>query len=140
MNKMFLIALTFLMTLPAFAAVTTFTCELEKVPKQFITFKMTDVGTAKMNYLNSDPNDDYSPVFLTRSNNDKVIRLVDTLNGQGGDLRFDNTRLSFFGDSAGIDFAYLVLFRNTGFRNGFVRIEFDNGEDKDYSKINCVLR
>lgn len=140
MNKLFQFVIASLLTVPAFAAVTTFNCELEKYPKQIVTFRIAELGTPKMQYVSIDPNDEYSGVFATRSKNETIVRLVDTLNGQGGDLRFDNQRLSFFGDSAGIDFAYLDLFRNTGYRNGFVRINFNFGNDQDYSRVRCNLK
>jgi hypothetical protein len=90
-----------------------------------------------MNFVS---NGDYTEVFRTKSKNATIKRLVDTLNGQGGDLRIQSDRISFFGDSAGIDFAYLDLFKASGYTKGFVRIDFDFNTEKDYSKINCVLK
>lgn len=122
------------------AKVTTLNCELEKYPRQTITFRMENLGAADMDFVLIDADDDYSGVFSTKSKNATIIQLVDTLNGQGGDLRVGTDRISFFGDSAGIDFAYLDLFKSSGYTKGFVRMEFNFGEDKDYSKLSCTKK
>ena len=140
MNRLILATAYCLISGSAFATTTTFNCELEKYPKQIVTFKMKDLGKPSMTFLNADADDDYSPVFTTKSKNETIVRLVDTLNGQGGDLRVGKDRISFFGDSAGIDFAYLDLFKSSGYQKGFVRIDFNFSNDKDYSKINCKLK
>lgn len=119
------------------AAVTTLNCELEKYPKQIVTFQMENLGKKGMTFVS---NEDTYEVFKTKSKNKTIKRLVDTLNGQGGDLRISSDRISFFGDSAGIDFAYLDLFRASGYTKGFVRIDFDFNTEKDYSKLNCTLK
>lgn len=139
MKKFGLIAAA-LTSFSALANVSTFTCKLEKFPRASFTFKMEDLGKPEMTFLNADPDDDYSAVFTTKSRNYNIITLVDTLNGQGGDLRVRADRISFFGDSAGIDFAYLDLFKNSGYKNGYVRMEFDDGNDKQYSKVNCSIK
>lgn len=141
MKSTIMIVVLSLFSMSTFAAsVTTFICQLEAYPKQLITFKMQDLGSSSMTFLNVDPNDSYSEVFTTKSSHETIKRLVSTLNGQGGDLRVGADRISFFGDDAGIEFAYLDLFKNTGYRSGFVRMEFNFGEDKQYSKLNCILR
>lgn len=140
MNKFALSLIALMVATPSFAKVTTLNCEMEKYPKQIITFKMKDLGSASMTFLNADPDDDYSAVFTTTSEDETVIRIVDTLNGQGGDLRIGDDRISFFGDSAGIDFVYLDLFKNSGFKKGFVRTDMNFGEEKDYTKISCNLK
>lgn len=119
------------------AAVTTLNCELEKYPKQIVTFKMENLGKKNMTFLS---NEETGEVFTTKSKNETISRLVDTLNGQGGDLRIGNDRISFFGDSAGIDFAYFDLYKASGYTKGFVRIDFNFSHDKDYSKLNCKLK
>lgn len=140
MKKLALVALISLCSFSVFAKVSTFTCKLEKFPRSTITFRMENLGAPGMTFLNQDPDDDYSAVFTTKSRNQDIIALVDTLNGQGGDLRIGEDRISFFGDAAGIDFAYLDLFKNSGYKKGFVRMEFDFGTDKQYSKVSCSIK
>ncbi len=116
--------------------ITNFNCALEKYPKDNFVFQMKNLGQKNMTFVNKD-NEEYGSVFTTRSKNETVKRLVDTLNGQGGDLRNYADRIEFFGDSAGIDFANLVLYKNTKYTRGYVRIDFDFNNDKQYSKVLC---
>lgn len=134
-----LIVVLFLCT-SAFAEVTEVTCELRKIPGQKFSFRMQNLGQQGMKFLNSDPSDGYSDVFQTRSRNVTVKTLVSCLNGQGGDLRIGDDRIVFFGDSAGVDLAYLNLFKSSDFKAGYVRTEFDFGNDQDYSEVSCSHR
>ncbi len=140
MNRLILASAICLISGSALATTTTFNCELEKYTKQLVTFKMSNLGKPSMTFTNADADDDYSSVFTMKSKNKTIVRLVDTLNGQGGDLLVKKDRISFFGDSAGIDFEYLDLFKTSGYQKGFVRIDFNFSHDKDYSKINCKLK
>ena len=140
MKKLAFVAFAALCSFSVMAKVSTFTCKLEKFPRASITFKMENLGKPGMTFLNQVPDDDYSPVFTTKSRNETIVRLVSTLNGQGGDLRIGNDRIRFFGDDSGIEFAYFDLFKNSGYKNGFVRMEFDFGTDKQYSKVRCSIK
>lgn len=137
-----ILALTVLLS--SFAAisgtVTTFTCELEKFPGQKMSFRIEDLGKPNMSVLSLDRNDDYSGIFSTRSKDATIQQLVDTINGQGGDMRVGSDRISFFGDSAGVDFVYFDLFKASGYAKGFARMEFNFGEEKSYSKVNCTKK
>lgn len=127
-----------LLTASAFAAdMTTFDCEMQKFPKHMFSFKMENMGKRSMTFVSADNSDGFSEVFTTKSKNETVKRFVDTLNGQGGDLRVQKDRIEFFGDSAGIDFAWLNLYKKTDYKTGFARIEFDFSNEKDYSKVTC---
>ena len=66
MKKCLSIVLILLSSFSAFAAVKTFRCTLDKYPAQSFTFKMENLGQAKMTFLNADADDDYSTVFTTR--------------------------------------------------------------------------
>ncbi|MES2856758.1 MAG: hypothetical protein V4692_12880 [Bdellovibrionota bacterium] len=142
MNKLILILAT-IFAIPAFAeeasTVSSFECEAEKTPGIVFKFKMSNLGKEDMDFLNADPEDDYSAVFTTDSDEIQTNSIVNTLNGQGGDLRTSEDRIVFFGDSAGIDFAYLNLFKDSGYTKGYVRTEFNFGEEKDYSKVSCTV-
>ncbi len=122
------------------ATVTTFTCELEKIPGQKVSFRIENLGKSNMSVLSLDQNDDYSGIFSTKSKHVTIQNLVDTINGQGGDMRVGSDRISFFGDNAGVDFAYFDLFKSSGYTQGFVRMEFNFGEEKSYSKVNCTKK
>ena len=113
---------------------TTFNCEMAKYPKQIITFKMTGLNTPQVDFVQIA---DYT-VFTTKSKDQNVVTTVDTLNGQGGDLRTPADRIEFFGDNAGVDFVYLDLFKKSGYTKGYVRMDFSG--EKDYTTISCRLK
>ena len=98
---------------------------------------MEKLGKPSMNFLKAD--EEYTEVFTTKSRNKTIKRLVDTLNAQGGDLRVKNDRIHFLGDSAGIDFADLELYKKTGYKTGFARIDFDFHNELNFSKFSCKL-
>ncbi len=139
MKALIFLSVLFSTTVSFASIVTTLTCELEKYPNQKITFKMKDLGHAKATYLNIDPNDDYSPIFLSDSKNEDIQQIIRALNEQGGDLTVAEDRIAFFGDSAGIDFVDLVLYKNSNFTRGFVRTDFEFSTVKGYSKLACQL-
>ncbi|HXH30912.1 MAG TPA: hypothetical protein VNJ01_08880 [Bacteriovoracaceae bacterium] len=139
MRNFIFTGLAALFSFSVFAAdITTFSCEMTKYPKQKFSFKMKNLGKPSMGFLNSNPRDGYSDVFTTTSKNETVLRTVGTLNGQGGDLRVLADRIQFFGDSAGVDFVYLELFKNSGFKAGFARLDFNFSEDKKFSPVFCL--
>lgn len=138
--KSSLIALVVLFYSSSYAAQTSqLSCQMAKYPDQVIQFKMVGLGTPDIDFLRADENDDYSAVFTTESEDLDVIAMVDSLNGQGGDLRVSNDKILFFGDSAGIDFVYLVLYKNSRYTKGYVRWDLDFGNVKGYSKLSCTL-
>lgn len=139
--KAFIFASLLLTSFHSFAGkVTNFECRLDSNPKDVITFRIENLGQKDMTVLSLDADDDYSGIFATKSKNAKISQLVDTINGQGGDMRIGSDRISFFGDSAGIDFAYFDLYKDSGYTRGFVRMEFDFGNDKSYSKVSCTKK
>ena len=139
--KQFIAASILMSSFATFAAsVTTFSCELDKFPGQKVSFRIENLGSTSMSVLSIDSEDDYSGIFSTKSKNSDVIQMVDTINGQGGDMRVGSDRISFFGDSAGVDFVYFDLFKSSGYSKGFARMEFNFGEDKSYSKVSCTKK
>ncbi|MEK6556167.1 MAG: hypothetical protein AABZ31_13055, partial [Bdellovibrionota bacterium] len=117
--KSLILAIVLLSFNSAFAnKITTFTCELEKYPKQKIVFKMQDVDTPDMTFVHADEEDDYSPIFSSTSKNEIIQQMIRALNEQGGDFRTASDRIGFFGDSAGIDFVYLDLYKNSNYTKG----------------------
>lgn len=59
------------------------------------------------------------------------------LNTQGGYLQVSNDRINLLGDN-GQAFVELVLFRESGFSKGYVRI-YGNG-DQMYQELNCSVK
>jgi hypothetical protein len=134
-------AVLFSMNAALAAKITTFTCSLKKIPGETFTFKIEGLNTNDMTSVAIDPEDDYAGMFTTKSKNEDIIAIVDTLNGQGiADPEVKTDRISFFGDQAGIDFVYFDLFKNSGYKKGFIRTEFNFGEAKDYSEVTCKLK
>jgi len=123
------------------AKITTFTCTLKKIPGQTFTFKIEGLNSNGMTSVAIDADDEYAGMFATKSKNEDLIAIVETLNGQGiADPEVKADRISFFGDQAGIDFVYFDLFKNSGYKKGFIRTEFNFGEAKDYSEVTCRLK
>lgn len=138
MKRFAMILATSLCTVPAFAQDTTvFTCQLETIPGETFQFKVNDLGTDSPQFDYMVSNDDGDLVFVTESKNQDLNHIVDTLNGQGGDMRVSDDRIEFFGDSAGIDFVYLDLYKNTAYKRGFLRTDFDFNTEQSYSKVSC---
>lgn len=135
--KFSILALSFLVSVPAFAAVTTLECQLASLPGETFSFKIENLGSDDADFVSEDPTDDYAKIFSTTSKNPTIESMIGSLEGQGGDLRVSDDRIAFFGDAAGIDFVDLVLFEKTGFEKGFVRWDFAG--DKGYSKLSCSL-
>ncbi len=139
--KVLLATLAILAANPTHASrASSFRCELTKYPGQVITFGIKNLGARNAEFALLDSRDEYSGVFASTSDDEQIITLVDTLNGQGGDMRVLSDRIRFFGDNAGINFAYFELFKDSGYTRGFARMEFNFGEDKDYSPVTCRVR
>lgn len=139
--KAIIISTLVLAAFSASAATTSFNCSLKRIPGEVFTFKLNNVNSNRITAVAIDSNDEYAGAFSTKSKNDTVVTMVETLNGQGiADPRMQADRISFFGDSAGVDFVYFDLFKNSRYRKGFVRMEFNFGEEKQYSEVTCTIR
>lgn len=133
--KFFASILVMAFALPAFAGVTSFECELATIPGETFTFQISDLGTKDADFVHADPDDEYSKVIYTTSKNRDIESMIGSLEGQGGDLRTGNDRITMIGDAAGIDFVDLVLFKKSGYKSGYVRWDFAG--EKGYSKVSC---
>jgi hypothetical protein len=125
-------------TAQAPAAAITASCELKSIPGESLSFKISSLNSSEMELVpvSGEP---YSDVVTTASTNDVIKRIVQTLNGQGGDLRNQADRIELFGDGDGIDLVWLDLFKDSGLTKGFIRNSFDDGGDKSYSEVSCTL-
>lgn len=116
-----------------------FTCTLDLAPRSTFTFSVSELGTSNMTMLLDEQ--EQGPVF-TKSKSEIISRLVDTLNGQGGDIRVNEKGILLFGDNAGCDIARLQLYKESGFTRGWVRTEHSCSGPNDkgyYSKVSCEL-
>ncbi len=138
MKATLLVLLTFIATPALSSTLSTFQCELAAAPGEKFTFNLSGVGTDDADIVLLDPEDDYSGAVTTESTNIELESLVATLNGQGSpELREQEDRFEFFGDSAGIDLVWLNLFKNSGYTKGYVRTEY-SGEG-GYSLVSCTI-
>ena len=81
---------------------------------------------------------EYEPIVIEpkRINGDQPT--IGTLNGQGGDLRMAKSALTLFGDDDGVQYAWLVLYKNSNYTKGYAKFEGPRGKDNWYQRIRCT--
>jgi hypothetical protein len=126
-----------LLAMPALADRTNFSCELKSIGESF-SFKIDDLGSKDASLVHSDPNDEYSAIFSSKSKDSTIKALIGSLDGQGGDLRIQPDGIALIGDGDGIDMATVGLYKDSGFKKGFVRWDFSG--ETGYSLISCDLQ
>ncbi len=82
--------------------------------------------------------DGYSPILVKIKGKTEQSSNMENLNAQGGDLRVGNDRIRLFGDGDGYTFVDLVLFKNSGYKKGYVSVS--GSGDKFYQKLNCMVK
>ncbi|OFZ19650.1 MAG: hypothetical protein A2X94_16450 [Bdellovibrionales bacterium GWB1_55_8] len=118
-----------------------FVCELTRIPTQVFTFSVKGLGTEGVELAPQNSPKAEGPVF-TRSRNTTLRLLVETLNGQGGDPRTIRKGLHLFGDDVGCNFADLVLYKNSGYRLGYLSARYvcgGNPNESFYSTVRCSV-
>lgn len=139
MKSVLVFSMMLVLSSAAFAGtVSEFSCKLRSLPKEVFTFKITDLGTDEAEFVHADPDDGYSQIFHTQSENGDISAMIGSLEGQGGDLRPSNDRIEMIGDAAGIDFANLVLYKNSGFTRGYLR--YDYAGQRGYTRVSCKVK
>lgn len=142
MFKSLTIALTCVLTTTAFAkSVSTITCSItEEKKKVKVEFLIQDLGSKKAELIKHPKlsEDDYGAILVTPKEINNRFSVMNTLNDQGGDLRVGEDRIRLFGDGDGYTFVDLVLFKDTGYQKGYVRVS--GSGDQMYQKINCQVK
>lgn len=140
--KTILFSLLFLLSYNAFSAdITTITCPvIEEHKKITVEFLIKDLGTKKAELIKHPKltEDDYGAILVHPQMIKDHFALMNTLNDQGGDLRVGPDRIRLFGDGDGYTFVDLVLFKESGYTKGYVRVS-GSGEQL-YQKITCQLK
>lgn len=139
-------AFIFLLTsFSAFAGnVTTITCPVkesfQKTTKEItVEFRVKNLGNKNANLLqHPKANQDMGMILVSPEMVEDLYSQMTHLNGQGGDLRVQEDRIRLFGDGDGYTFVDLVLFKNTEYQKGYVRV-YGSGVQM-YQKINCTLK
>lgn len=141
MKKLTLI-LSFLIASSAMASnVSTITCKVKDEGVDLkVEFLVQDLGTKNAELLKhpSLTEDDYGAILITPNEINDRMNSMDPLNEQGGDLRVGKDRIRLFGDSAGYTFVDLVLFKDSGYEKGYVRVY--GYADQSYQKISCSVK
>lgn len=139
--KTLILAATTLFSLSAFAApkVSTITCLVkeDKVDVK-VEFLVSNLGSSKAQ-LQQHPKaqDDLGAILVTPEMIGDHYSDLTHLNGQGGDLRVSADKIRLFGDGDGYTFVDLVLYKNTDYQKGYVRV-YGSG-NQWYQKISCTV-
>jgi hypothetical protein len=128
------------LSIQALASVTSITCPvIEKGKTVTVSFKINNLMQirVKPELVNAGQYEEEGPVQVEPLITNGKYSALSALNDQGGDLRVGQDKLILFGDGAGYTFVDLVLFRNSGFKKGYVRV-YGSG-DRWYRVINCEV-
>jgi hypothetical protein len=118
-----------------------FTCKV-KESGQTVTVKFAVNNLSKPSkatLVNLSKDDEWAPILVSpqRLKNGYFAEMC-TLNDQGGDLRVDSEKLKLFGDGDGYTLVDLVLYKNSGFTRGYVRVY--GSVTPWYQKIACTRK
>jgi hypothetical protein len=140
MKKITLI-LSFLLATSAMASnVSTITCNVKDGNTDVkVEFLIQDLGSKNAELIShpSLSEDDYGAILISPAEVDGHFSLPTTLNDQGGDLRVGKDRIRLFGDGDGYTFVDLVLFKDSGYTKGYVRVS--GYADQSYQNITCSV-
>jgi hypothetical protein len=102
-----------------------------------VRFGIKNLATPSRASLLNLGSEDNGPIFVYPQRlKNKYLATMNTLNDQGGALDVFADRLRLFGDGDGYTYVDLVLYKNSGFTRGYVRV-YGSG-DKWYQKIACT--
>lgn len=137
---LFLLLYSFL----TYAKAISFTCSLDNDSKNNFSFQLENIGTDKVAFVVSNENDEYSSPFKTSAPKNSLIakyEIVDTLNGQGGDVRNQSKGLFFFGDAVGCSFVDFMLYKDSGYKKGYLKAYFHCSDERPiYSLVSCKIK
>lgn len=128
------------LSIQAMASITNITCPVKEDGKTVtVSFKIKNLMQTRMSpeLVNLGQYEEAGPVQVDPLITNGKYSALSALNEQGGDLRVGQDKLLLFGDGAGYTFVDLVLFRNSGFTKGYVRV-YGSG-DKWYQVLNCKV-
>lgn len=141
--KLSFIALVFSFSLSIFASTSKITCLVKenfenKSVNIKVEFLVKNLGSSKAELVqHPKASEESGAILISPEQVNGQFSNMTHLNGQGGDLRVSNDRIRLFGDGDGYTFVDLVLFKDTNYQKGFVRV-YGSG-DQFYQKINCSV-
>ena len=104
-----------------------------------VEFLVQNLGSSKAELIHHPlANPDMGAILVTPDEVDGHYSNMSHLNGQGGDLRVSADRIRLFGDGDGYTLVDLVLYKNTDYKKGYVRV-YGSG-DQTYQKISCSVK
>lgn len=124
--------------------ISTITCKVNEVidnkkVEVKVEFLVKDLGSKKAQLLeHPKAQDDMGAILVSPQEIHGQYVNMTHLNGQGGDLRVSEDKIRLFGDGAGYTFVDLVLFKDSGFTKGFVRVS--GSGDQMYQKLSCKVK
>lgn len=135
-----------LLTVSSFASanISTITC---KVSEEFgakrddvkVEFLIANLGSLKAKLVqHPKAEEEMGAILVTPREINGIYPNMLNLNGQGGDLRVSRDKIMLFGDGDGYTFVDLVLFKDSGFQKGYVRV-YGSG-DQMYQTLNCTVK
>jgi len=120
-----------------------FTCHVsEKGEAVKVQFGVQNMGTRKAGLLDLQPSQESDPILISPKRlKSGGSSSLEALNAQGGDLNMSKTRLILIGDDDGVTTVHFILYKNSDYKKGYVRVSIDVPEgEKDpswYSKVSC---
>lgn len=124
--------------------VSTITCKVNEVINDEKTeikveFLVKNLGSNKAELIqHPKAQEDMGAILVTPEEIKGQYANMTHLNGQGGDLRVNKDSIRLFGDGAGYTFVDLVLYKDSGYKKGFVRVS--GSGDQFYQKLNCTVK
>ncbi len=143
MKMLLALALISISTL-ASAKVSTITCLVKedfegKIKDIKVEFLVSNLGSKKATLENHPKADlDMGAIYVFPEMVGKHYSNMTHLNGQGGDLRVSEDSIRLFGDGDGYTFVDLVLYKNSDYKDGFVRVS--GSGDKFYQTLHCSVK
>lgn len=144
--KKFLVLLAAMTLSSAYAAsdISTITCMVkeesnEKIIDVKVEFLVKNLGSKKAELLQHPKgNEEMGAIFVSPEKANGYYTNMSHLNGQGGDLRVSDERIRLFGDGAGYTFVDLVLYKDSGYQKGYVRVS--GSGNQMYQALNCSVK
>lgn len=144
MKKLILLALSLMSaSLMAQSQVSTITCNVNEILENKtipvkVEFLVANLGSNNAELVqHPQAEDEMDAVLVSPRTTGEQWTSMTNLNAQGGDLRVSDDKIVLYGDGAGYTFVDFVLFKNTNYKKGYVRV-YGSGVQL-YQKVNCSV-
>ncbi len=105
----------------------TFTCHVSEAGKNMeVKFAVKDMAYKRYALVDLKPVFEGGPISITPKEIKKGVEsTLNALNAQGGAIAVGKTRLVLTGDDDGVTLVHFVLFKNSDYKHGYVRVSVD---------------